>query len=152
MFISRHVFKGHTPTTALSPKKRQVFKTHANNSENKLEPTRNTQNLLKPIQITTKIKLKAAQNTWILSSRRPSDKDNDGHAPTQLRLARKHGTHDTHETKTKTIRSRSPGYGGRTSCSNSPKPPTKNISSWLSDNLDQPLVSEPGFSKLAFVC
>jgi hypothetical protein len=32
-------------------------------------------------------------------------------------------THATHETKTKTKRSRSPGYGGRTSRSNSPKPP-----------------------------
>ena len=33
------------------------------------------------------------------------------------------GTHGTHETKTKTKRSRSPGYGGRTSRTNSPKPP-----------------------------
>ena len=34
-----------------------------------------------------------------------------------------HATHDTHETETKTKRSRSPSYRGRTSRSNSHKPP-----------------------------
>ena len=52
---------------------------------------------------------KAPHNTWILAPGRPSDKNNVPHAPTQLRLARTHGTH---ETKTKTKRSRSPGCGG----------------------------------------
>ena len=61
-------------------------------------------------------------NTWILSPGRPSDKDNDGHVLTQLRLARTHGTRDTHETNTKTNRSRSPGYGAGTSRTNSPQP------------------------------
>jgi len=58
--------------------------------------------------------------TWILAPGRPSDKDNVLHAPAQLRLARSHARH---ETKTKTKRSRSPGYGGRTSRTSSPKPP-----------------------------
>ena len=51
----------------------------------------------------------AENNTWILAAGRPSDKDNVLHAPAQLRLARSHARH---ETKTKTRRSRSPGYGG----------------------------------------
>ena len=63
---------------------------------------------------------RSRERTWILAPGRPSDKDNVLHAPAQLRLARTHGTH---ETKTKTKRSRSPGYGGRTSRTNSPKPP-----------------------------
>ena len=77
------------------------------------------------MQITAKMVRKAARNnTRILSPGRPSVRNITHHAPTQLRLARTHGTHDTHETKTKTKRSRSPGYGGRINRSNSPKPPT----------------------------
>ncbi len=66
------------------------------------------------MRLSTKDKRKGAPttHTWILTPGRPSDKNNDLYAPTQLRLARTHGTHDTHETKTKTKRSRSPGYGG----------------------------------------
>ena len=62
-----------------------------------------------------------------------SDKDNGIHAPTQLRLARTNGPHDTHETKTKTKRNRSHGYKGRTSRTNSPKPPlyTYNIFKYI---------------------
>ena len=48
----------------------------------------------------------------ILAPRRSRDQNIDGHAPTQLRLARTHGTYDTHETKTKTKRSRHPGCRG----------------------------------------
>ena len=76
------------------------------------------------MHLCTKTKRKGARkdnrNTRILAPGRPSDKDNGLYALTQLRLAR---THDTHETRTKTKRSRSPGYGGRTSRTNSPKPP-----------------------------
>ena len=80
--------------------------------------------LLKPMRLCTKDKRKDAwTHTRILAPGRPSDKDNGLHAPSQLRLARTHGTHGTHETKTKTKRNRSPGYGGRTSRTNSPKPP-----------------------------
>ena len=81
-------------------------------------------NQLKPMCIAATIAQKEhRKHTWILAPGRPSDKDNVLHAPAQLRLARTHGTHGTHETKTKTKRSRSPGYGGRTSRTNSPKPP-----------------------------
>ena len=70
-------------------------------------------NQLKPMRIAATIAQKEYRtHTWILAPRRPSDKDNNLHAPTQLRLARTHGTHGTHETKTKTKRSLSPGYGG----------------------------------------
>ena len=95
-------------------------------AKNELAHTKNGQKPLKPMQITAKTKRKAARkhNTRILSPGRPSDRNITRHAPTQLRLARTHGTHDTHETKTKTKRSRSPGYGGRINRSNSPKPPT----------------------------
>ena len=61
---------------------------------------------------------RGANNAWILAPRRPSDKDNGLHTHAHTaspRLARTHDTHDTHgthETKTKTKRSRSPGYGG----------------------------------------
>ena len=82
-------------------------------AKNKLEATKNGQNLLKPMQITAKTLRKAARKARILSPGRPSDKNITRHAPTPLRLARTHGTHDTHETKTKTKRSRSPGYGGK---------------------------------------
>ena len=84
------------------------------------------QNELKPMHLCPKTSEKARarkRTTRILAPGRPSDKDNGLYAPTQLRLARTHGTHDTHETKTKTKRSRSPGYEGRTSRTNSPKPP-----------------------------
>ena len=89
-------------------------------TKNELGATKKNKKLLKPMHLCTKVKRKAKRNTRILTPGRPSDKDNDRHAPTQLRLARTHGTHDTHETKTKTKRSRSPGYGGRTSRINSP--------------------------------
>ena len=93
-------------------------------AKNELEQNENTKNRLKPMQITAKTVRKAARtNTQILSPGRPSVRNITRHAPTQLRLARTHGTHDTHETKTKTKRSRSPGYGGRINRSNSPKPP-----------------------------
>ena len=50
----------------------------------------------------------AATNTRILTPGTPTDKDHDRHALTQLCLAR---THDMHETKTETKRSRSPSNG-----------------------------------------
>ena len=84
---------------------------------------KNTRMCQNPCACAQKITAQRTGSTWILAPGRPSDKDNGLHAPTQLRLARTHGTHDTHETKTKTKRSRSPGYGGRTSRTNSPKPP-----------------------------
>ena len=56
----------------------------------------------------------ARRHTSILGLARLSDQDNDGHAPTQLRLPHTYGTHDTHEMKTRTKRIRSPGYGRRT--------------------------------------
>ena len=92
-------------------------------SKCELKTSKIIQKLLKPTRQCTKNRRQAPRNTWILAPARPSDKDNDLHAPTQLRLARTHGTHGTHETKTKTKRSRSPGYGGRINRSNSPKPP-----------------------------
>ena len=124
MFILRSVFEGHS----LKPmycrtKKRQFRKTHANNSKKQSKDQQKHQKALKTMQITAKTVRKAARNTRILSPGRPSDKNITRHAPTQLRLARTHGTHDTHETKTKTKRSRSPGYGGRINRSNSLKPP-----------------------------
>ena len=70
------------------------------------------QNEIKPMRTAAFELAQEDRNTWILAPGRPSDKDNGLHAPTQLRLARTHGTHGTHETKTKTQRSRSPGYGG----------------------------------------
>ena len=84
-------------------------------TKKELDPSAKSKKLLKPMRLCTKVKRKDARNThtWILAPGRPSDKDNGLHAPTQLRLARTHGTHDTHETKTKTKRSRSPGYGGK---------------------------------------
>ena len=63
----------------------------------------------------TKYHRKEARNAWTLAPRRPSDKDNGLHMHTHAdspRLARTHSTHGAHETKTKTKRSRSPGYGG----------------------------------------
>ena len=92
-------------------------------AKNELADTRNGQKPLKPIQITAKTVRKAARKARILSPGRPSVRNITRHSPTQLRLARTHGTHDTHETKTKTKRSRSPGYRGRINRSNSPKPP-----------------------------
>ena len=54
----------------------------------------------------------ARTHTRILAPGRPSDKNNDPHAPKQLRLGRTHRTHDKHETnKKKTRRCRSDGYG-----------------------------------------
>ena len=81
-------------------------------AKNELEQRENTNNRLKPMQIPAKTVRKAARNTRILSPGRPSDKNITRHAPKQLRLAPTHGTHGTHETKTKTKRSRSPGCGG----------------------------------------
>ena len=102
------------------------LKTHAPVHKKRSKEHEKYKNVLKPMRLCTKTKRKGARTTAtprILAPGRPSDKDNGPHAPTQLRLARTHGTHDTHETKTKTKRSRSPGYGGRTSRTNSPKPP-----------------------------
>ena len=62
-------------------------------------------------------------NTLLLAPGRPGEQDNDRDAPTQLRLACTRGKHGTHETKTQTERSQSPGVEGRTSRTNSPKPP-----------------------------
>ena len=116
-----------TKYCTVEQKKRQGLKTHANTNKKRAKEHGKQQNVLKPMRLCTKTKRKSARttprNTRILAPGRPSDKDNGLHAPTQLRLARTHGTHDTHETKTKTKRSRSPGYGGRTSRTNSPKPP-----------------------------
>ena len=104
------------------------LKTHAPVHKKQSNGHDKHQKILKPMRLCTKTKRKSARNgtqrnTRILAPGRPSDKDNGRYAPTQLRLARTHGTHDTHETKTKTKRNRSPGYGGRTSRTNSPKPP-----------------------------
>ena len=91
------------------------LKTHAPVHKKQSKEHEKQQNVLKPMRLCTTTKRKGARTTWttrILAPGRPSDKDNGLHAPTQLRLARTHGTHDTHETKTKTKRSRSPGYGG----------------------------------------
>ena len=101
-------------------------------TENELANTKNGQKPLKPMQITAKTVRKAARKARILSPGRPSVRNITRHAPTQLRLARTHGTHDTHETKTKTKRSRSPGYGGRINRSNSLKPP---MSTYISSPL-----------------
>ena len=61
------------------------------------------------------------KHMWIPAPGSTSDKNNAPHAPAQLRLARSHGTH---ETKTKTKRSRSPGFRGRAQGpTRSPKPP-----------------------------
>ena len=100
----------------------------------KQKPNQSIQKLLKPMRLCTKDHRQEDRNTWILAPGRPSDKDNVLHAPAQLRLARSHARH---ETKTKTKRSRSPGYGGRTSRTNSPKPPINTAKSPKSPpNLD----------------
>ena len=88
------------------------LKTHTFYNKIHAKPNQSIQKLLKPMPPCTKDHRQGDRNTWILAPGRPSDKDNGLHAPTQLRLARTHGTHGTHETKTKTKRSRSPGYGG----------------------------------------
>ena len=51
-------------------------------------------------------------------SGRPSEKKNDRHASTQLRLTCTHGAHDTHETKTKTKRNQFLYYKGGQARSN----------------------------------
>ena len=70
------------------------------------------QKRLEPQRLRTKDHRQAARNTWKLEPGRPSEKNDVLRVPAQLRLARTHGTHGTHETKTKTKRSRTPGYGG----------------------------------------
>ena len=106
-------------------------------AKNELVTTKNQQKPLNPMQITEKTVRKAARkHPSIPAPGRPSDRNITRHAPTQLRLARTHGTHDTHETKTKTKRSRSPGYGGRINRSNSPKPPINLVSNIFKILLD----------------
>ena len=99
---------------------RQGLKTHPICNDKARSHLTKKQKPLKTHAPVQKISEKTPAHTQMLTPGRPSDKDNGLHAPTQLRLARTHGTHDTHETKTKTKRSRSPGYGGRTSRTNSP--------------------------------
>jgi hypothetical protein len=70
--------------------------------------------------------------TSILAPGRPSDKDNGLHAPVQLRLARTHGT----QRKRRRYEIDLPVTGGRTSRTNSPKPPT--ICNVLSSTYDIP--------------
>ena len=98
-----------TKYCTVEQKKRQCLKTHANTNKKRSKGHGKQQNVLKPMHLCTKTKRKGARtlgsNTRILAPGRPSDKDNGLHAPTQLRLARTHGTHDTHETKTNTKRS-----------------------------------------------
>ena len=108
------VFEGHAHQMPYCrTKKQQFIKTLINNSKKQPKGQQKHQKPLKPMQITAKMVRKVARtHTSILAPGRPSDKNITRHAPTQLRLARTHGTHDTHETKTKTKRSRSPGYGG----------------------------------------
>ena len=114
MFILRGVFEGHTHQMLYCrTKKQQFLKAHINNSKKQARAHKKQPKLSKPMQITAKTMRKAARkHTSIPAPGRPSAKNITRHAPTQLRLARTHGTHDTHETKTKTKRSRSPGYGG----------------------------------------
>ena len=111
-------------------KQQQFLKTHVNNSKNRARAHKKQSKTIKTMQITAKTVRKASRKARILSPGRPSVRNITRHAPTQLRLARTHGTHDTHETKTKTKRSRSPGYGGRINRSNSPKPPIYQFT-WL---------------------
>jgi hypothetical protein len=124
---NQFIITPRTIRTLLGTEKGQLqgLKTHTNSNRKRARQHKNHQNLLKPMHLCTKAKRKDARTTThtrILTPGRPNDKNNGLHAPTQLRLARTHGTHDTHETKTKTKRSRSPGHGGRTSRSISPKP------------------------------
>ena len=73
------------------------------------EPSIKYQNLLKSTCLCTKVERKVSASTWKRAPRRPSEENIVVHAPAQLRLARSHARH---ETKTKTKRSRSPGYRG----------------------------------------
>ena len=76
------------------------------------------------MQMTTKTKLNEKGKHVDTFTREASDRNNDCDAHAQLRLACKNGTHDTHETKTKMKRNRSPAYGGgRPERSNSREPP-----------------------------
>ena len=85
----------------------QMLKPMHRATKNRKTSYRKCQKLLKPRRLCTKDKRKEDRTTTsILAPGRPSDKDNVPHAPAQLRLIRTHGTH---ETKTKTRRSRSPG-------------------------------------------
>ena len=116
-------------------KKQQFLKTHVNNSKKRARPERKNQKPSILMKLSTKTVRKAARkHPSIPAPGRPSDRNITRHAPTQLRLARTHGTHDTHETKTKTKRSRSPGYGGRINCSNSPNPPMSVGQKWSGKN------------------
>ena len=112
-----------TKCCTVEQKKRRFLKTHVNSSKKRARTLSKHQKPLILMKLSTKTVRKAARkHTSIPAPGRPSDRNITRHAPTQLRLARTHGTHDTHETKTKTKRSRSPGYGGRINRSNSPKP------------------------------
>ena len=82
----------------------QALKTHVFCITNKPQATNFEQNCLKPTCLCTKDKQRAPSThtrTSKLTPGRPSDRNNVIHAPTQLCLARTHGTHGTHETKTK---------------------------------------------------
>lgn len=81
-----------------------------NNNKKQAKGKQQHNKLFKFMRIKTTNMWKAASNTWTLAPGRASDKNITGHAPTQLRLARMHGTRDTHETKTKKKQSRSPNY------------------------------------------
>ena len=100
-----------TKCCTVEQEKQQFLKTHVNNSKKQPKDQQKHQKPLKPMQITAKTVRKAARNnTRILSPGRLSDKNITRHAPTQLRLARTHGTH---ETKTKTKQSDLPVMGER---------------------------------------
>ena len=109
------VFEGHAHQVLYCrTKKQQFLKTHVNNSKKRARTFSKHQKPLILMKLSTKTVRKAARkHTSIPAPGRPSDRNITRHAPTQLRLARTHGTHDTHETKTKTKRSRSPGYRGK---------------------------------------
>ena len=81
-----------------------------NNNKKQAKGKQQHNKLFKFMRIKAKNMWRAASNTWTLAPGRASDKNITGHAPSQLRLARMHGTHDTHETKTKRKQSRSPSY------------------------------------------
>ena len=97
----------------------QILKPMHTATKRELGAHRKYQKLLKTMRLCTKDARKTDRNTSILAPGRPSDKDNGLHAPVQLRLARTHGT----QRKRRRYEIDLPVTGGRTSRTNSPKPP-----------------------------
>ena len=103
-----------TKCCTVEQKKWQFLKTHVNSSKKRTRHHKKRSKTIKTHANNSKNGAKGRADTpSIPAPGRPSDRNITRHAPTQLRLARTHGTHDTHETKTKTKRSRSPGHGGK---------------------------------------